>query len=102
MHNRRQRRKLEKELGLLKEFKKLSDAGKKEIQKRKRDAGIQIHLKNVQEANHNLEMANAEREAKFIQSLIESGKSEEEVMRMIENNRRVQEKKDLKRAAKKK
>jgi hypothetical protein len=65
MHNRRQRRKLEKELGLLKEFKKLSDAGKKEIQKRKRNAGIQIHLKNVQEANHNLEMASAEREAKM-------------------------------------
>ena len=102
MYNRKQRRKIEKELGLLKEFKKLSPEGKKEVQKRKRDAGIQIHLKNVQERNHNLEMASAEREAKMIQSLIESGKSEEEVMRMIENNRRVQEKKNLKLAAKKK
>jgi hypothetical protein len=102
MYNRKQRRKIEKELGLLKEFKKLSPTAKREVQKRKRDAGIQIHLKNVQETNHNLEMANAEKEAKMIQSLIESGRTEEEVMRMIENNRRVQEKKNLKQSAKKK
>lgn len=102
MYNRKQRRKIEKELGLLKEFKKLSPEGKADVQKRKREMGNQIHLKNTQERIHNLEIASAEREAKMIQSLIESGKSEEEVMKMIENNRRAQEKREMKRTAKKK
>lgn len=102
MYNRKQRRKIEKDLGLLKEFKKLSPEAKKEVQKRKREMGNQIHLKNVQERNHNLEMADAEREAKILQSLIASGMTEEEAMRVLEKNRQVQEKREMKREAKKK
>jgi hypothetical protein len=83
MYNRKQRRKIEKELGLLNDLKKMSPAERKEVQKRKREMGREIHLRNTQERYHALEQSAAENSAKILQNLIASGTSEEDAQKML-------------------
>lgn len=83
MYNRKQRRKIEKELGLLKDLKKMSPAERKEVQKRKREMGREIHLRNTQERYNTLEQFAAENSAKMLQNLIAMGKSEEDAQKEL-------------------
>ena len=48
MYNRKQRREMEKNLGLFKELHKMTESQKAEVRARKQATGVQIHLKNVQ------------------------------------------------------
>ena len=48
MYNRKQRREMEKNLGLMKEYAKMSPEKKAEVRKRRMETGKQIHLQNVQ------------------------------------------------------
>ena len=100
-YNHRQRRKMEKDLGLLAEFKKLSEAEKAEVRRRKREAGIQIHLRNVQEMENQKIQAEAESYAKRIQSWIEGGKTPEEAEAIVKKNYEIAEMKRAKKEAKK-
>jgi hypothetical protein len=83
MYNRKQRRKIEKELGLLDNLKKMSPAERKEVQKRKREMGREIHLRNTQERYNALEQSAAENSAKILQNLIASGMSEENAQKEL-------------------
>lgn len=86
MYNRRERRKMEKDLGLFKEMKNMPTAQKNEFRKRKQEAGKQIFLKNVEDSTNRLTEVASERIAKQIQGLIESGMSEADANKFIENN----------------
>lgn len=89
MYNRKQRRELEKSSGLLKEYQKMSHEDKAKIRERRRLAGQQIHLQNVQEAENAAREREAESEAKLFQSLTENGMSEEQAKGILERNQKV-------------
>jgi hypothetical protein len=101
MYNRKQRRKIEKELGLLKDLKKMSPAERKEVQKRKREMGREIHLRNTQERYHALEQSAAENSAKMLQNLIASGTSEEDAQKMLASIQAKHEEREARIAQKK-
>jgi len=67
MYNNKQRRSLEKRLGLDKLFRKLSEEKKREVRSRRIKAGKEIHLQNVQK----LEQERQEREAEWYKKRIE-------------------------------
>lgn len=95
MYNHKQRREMEKNLGLLKEYRIMSESEKAEIRKKKREAGNQIHLRNLQEAENARIQAEAEREAKIMQNLISEGKTHEEAEEVVRKNREHAEKRAL-------
>jgi hypothetical protein len=101
MYNRKQRRKIEKELGLLNDLKKMSPAERKEVQKRKREMGREIHLRNTQERYHALEQSAAENSAKILQNLIASGTSEEDAQKMLASIQAKHEEREARIAQKK-
>jgi len=86
---------MEKELGFFQEYKNMNEAERAEIRNKKRKAGQQIHLTNVQESENARIQAEAEREAKIMQSLVEQGKTEEEAIARVKANRELQEKREL-------
>lgn len=100
-YNHKQRRELEKNLGLFKEYKKMSEAEKAEVRRKKRLAGEQIHLRNVQEIENRRIQQEAEIYAKQIQNWIESGKTPEEAEAIVKKNYEVAEKRREKLAARK-
>jgi hypothetical protein len=55
MYNRKQRRELEKKVGLLKTYQNMSEKDKAELRKRRAASGKQIHLQN-QQAREQYEM----------------------------------------------
>jgi hypothetical protein len=55
MYNRKQRRDMERQLGLFKSFKKMPKSQQEEIRKRRAETGKQIHLQN-QQAREQYEM----------------------------------------------
>jgi hypothetical protein len=95
MYNRKQRREMEKQLGLFKELKKMSESQKAEIRNRKNATGQQIHLQNIQELENQKVQAEADSYARVVQGLMNSGKTLEEAEEIAkkniehENNRRV-------------
>jgi menaquinone-dependent protoporphyrinogen IX oxidase len=95
MYNHKQRREMEKNLGLLKEYHRMNEAEKAEIRKKKREAGNQIHLRNLQEAENARIQAEADRDAVIMQNLIEQGKSHEEAEEHVRKNREHAEKRAL-------
>jgi hypothetical protein len=66
MYNRQQRRKIEKELGILKDYSKKTEKEKAEIRRARIAKGNQLHTKNTQE----LEEKQAERETLRFQERI--------------------------------
>jgi hypothetical protein len=66
MYNRQQRRKIEKELGILKDYSKKTEKEKAEIRRVRIAKGNQLHTKNTQE----LEEKQAERESLRFQERI--------------------------------
>jgi hypothetical protein len=75
--NRKQRRKMEKAMGFLKSSKKMTASERKEMKKRKREAGKMIHQQNVEKAENDLREARDKREQEKIQGLIEKGFNED-------------------------
>ena len=100
MYNRRQRREMEKKMGLLDTFSKLTPKEKAEISRRKAEAGKQIHLKNIQELENQRIQQEAESYAKQLQSWIASGKTAEEAEAILVRNNEIQAAKAAKKAAK--
>ena len=93
---------MEKNLGLLKEYQSMSEADKAEIRKKKREAGNQIHLRNLQEAENARIQAEADRDAAIIQNLMAQGKTFEEAEANVKRNREAAEARALKLAERKK
>jgi|688.fasta_scaffold895967_2 hypothetical protein len=86
MYNRKQRREMEKQLGLFKELKKMSESQKTEIRNRKNATGQQIHLQNIQELENQKVQAEADSYARVVQGLIDSGKTLEEAEEIAKRN----------------
>ena len=101
MYNHKQRRDMEKNLGLLKEYQGMSEKDKAEIRKKKMDAGKQIHLRNTQESENARIQAEATREAEILQNLIAGGKTYEEAEAQVKRNREHAETRALKLAERK-
>ena len=92
MYNHKQRRDIEKNLGLLKEYKNMTGAQKAEVRKKKRAAGEQIHLKNVQELENQKIQSAADTYASQIQGFMDSGKTYEEAEAILKKNSEVSQK----------
>ena len=92
---------MEKKLGLLQAYQKMSDAEKAEVRKKKREAGEQIHLRNLQEWENQRIQSEAENEAKQIQSFMSGGKTYEEAEAIVRKNREIGEARAAKLAARK-
>lgn len=86
MYNRKQRREMEKQLGLFKEFKKMSESQKAEIRGRKLATGQQIHLQNIQELENQKIQAESDSYARVVQGLMDSGKTLEEAEEIAKKN----------------
>jgi len=91
MYNRKQRRELEKRIGLFKEIKTMSESAKADLKTRKQEAGKQIFIKNVEDSTNRLMDAEAERYSKKIAELVESGLENSEAEKVIEKNMLIQE-----------
>ena len=92
---------MEKNLGLLKEYKTMSEAQKAEVRKKKREAGEQIHLRNLQESENARLQAEAEAEAKNLQGMIERGYTQEQAEDTVKRNRLLAEERAMKLAERK-
>jgi hypothetical protein len=92
--NRQQRRTLEKQLGLAKKYQNSSEAEKAEIRARKREMGEKIHQQNLEKMYNDQMAAEEQKQMKFIQSLIESGKTSEEAREILDRNVQIQEKRE--------
>ncbi len=91
---------MEKKLGLHKAFSQMSEKQKQEIRDRRRETGVQIHLRNLQEYENAAIQSESERYAKELQGWIESGKTAEEAEAIMSRNREVNEKRSEKKAKK--
>lgn len=78
MYNRKQRRELEKKVGLMKTYQKMSDKDKAEVRKRRMASGKEIHLQNVQAREQYEQAFEAELYQKKITSFQETGMTNEE------------------------
>ena len=100
MQNRRQRRAMEKQSGMFGLRSLMNNQEKEEYKLRKKMLGKQIQLHNTQETENALIQAAAHREQEIIQGLIAAGHSEESAKGIVENNRRLEEKRLEKKARK--
>lgn len=101
MYNHKQRRDMEKNLGLLKEYKNMTEAQKAEVRKKKRAAGEQIHLRNLQESENARLQAEAELEAENLRGMIERGCTQEHAEEVVKKNRELNEQRAMKLAERK-
>ncbi len=86
MYNRRQRRDLEKRIGLFKEAKDMPADKKAEFSRRKQEAGRQIYLKNLEDSTNKLMEAEAERYSQKLAKLVESGIEHSEAEKILEKS----------------
>lgn len=85
--NRKERRKMEKNMGLLKYYNKLSESKKREIRNRKMLAGKEIHLQNLQEEERVKSNKETEKYANAIQNLMEEGKTYEDAEQILQSKK---------------
>ena len=86
MYNRKQRREMEKNLGLFKELHKMTESQKAEVRARKQATGVQIHLQNVQELENQKIQAEADSYGRVVQGLIDTGKTLDEAEEIAKRN----------------
>jgi hypothetical protein len=91
MNNHKERRELEKKLGLLKKFKNMSFEQQEDIRQRKIAAGKQIHLNNVQELENRNVQVEADAYAANLQMWMKSGMTYEEADAMAKKNGEIKE-----------
>jgi hypothetical protein len=91
-YNHKQRRDLEKTLGLLKKYKSMSFEEQEEVRQRKLAAGKQIHLNNVQENENRAVQTESDAYANAVQSWMKEGMTYEEADAMARKNVEVREK----------
>lgn len=101
MQNRRERRLAEKQMGLRKMEKSMTKAELEEIKKRKKEYVKQLLLLKAQEEENRRINAEAEAWSKQIEKMMASGSTREEAIEMLERNKRIQDERDAKKAARK-
>lgn len=101
MQNRRERRLAEKQTGLRKLEKTMSKAELEEIKKRKREYVKQMLLLKAQEEENRRVNEEAERWSRELTVLMESGHTREEATEVMDKNKKIQDERDAKKAARK-
>jgi len=101
MYNRKERREMEKKLGLHKKYQDMSESNKAEVRKKKRETGDQIHLQNLQENENRISQAESTVYAQQIQNWMKDGKTAEEAEAIVKANYELTEKRALKLIARK-
>jgi hypothetical protein len=102
MYNRKQRREMEKNLGLMKEYAMMSPEKKAEVRKRRMETGKQIHLQNVQareQYEQEQEILRYQKRIEFCQEVYKET-AEEATKRVDEEYRILNEKWEQKQARK--
>jgi len=99
MYNRKERRNLEKRIGLFKEVKDMSADKKAEFSRRKQEAGHQIYLKNLEDLTNKLMEAEAERYSQQLAKLVESGIEHSKAEKILETRIATEEARKEKLAA---
>jgi hypothetical protein len=94
--NRQQRRTLEKQLGLTKQYLSSSEAEKSEIRARKREMGEKIHQQNIENVYNDLSSSAEKRQTQLLQTMIENGKTEAEALAILNKNIKLQEEREAK------
>jgi len=89
--NRRERRKLEKQFGLMKQYQNGTKEERAEIRARRREMGKKLHQQHLENVENSLREQKEKREAQMIQNWIKSGKTEEEAKAIINENYRIQQ-----------
>ena len=98
MYNHKQRKDIEKALGLHKEYQKMSSKDKAALRKRRAEVGKEIQLRNQQELENSLIQQEAERYARQLQGLIDSGTDPDKAQKIVENNKHLAEERARKKA----
>jgi hypothetical protein len=101
MQNRRERRLAEKQMGLRKLEKTMTKAELEEIKKRKREYVKQMLLLKAQEDENRRINDEAEAWSKQIEVMMNSGYTREEALEVLDRNKKIQDEKDAKKAARK-
>ena len=96
MYNRKQRRDMEKKLGLYTQYQQMSETKKAEVRKKRIAAGKQIHLNNMQTVEDQRENNRSERFAKALQNLIASGMEESVAESLLIKNIELEEQREEK------
>lgn len=84
MPNRKQRRLLAKEAGLLKKKTKATFAEKLEMSKRANQFGKQIHFQNVERNLRAQDQTVQDKEQEFLEHLMADGKTAEEALKILQ------------------
>ncbi len=87
--NRQERRKLEKQFGLMKEYQNGNKQKRSEIRARRAEMGKMLHQQHLQKCENENRNKREEREAKAMQELIASGKSETEAKDIINQRYKI-------------
>jgi hypothetical protein len=101
MQNRRERRLAEKQMGLRKIEKTMSKAELEEIKKRKREYVKQLLLLRAQEEENRRINEEADAWSRQVQIMMDSGYTREEALVVLERNKRIEDERIAKKAAKK-
>jgi hypothetical protein len=101
MQNRRERRLAEKQMGLRKMEKSMTKSELEEIKKRKKEYVKQMLLFKAQEEENRRINAEAEAWSKKVEEMVSNGSTREEALELLEKNKKIQDEKDAKKAARK-
>ena len=90
--NRKERRLLEKQLGLMKKYQTALPKEKAEIKERRQEMGQKLHLQNLENDYNAQQAANEKAQVAFIHSMMEKGYSAKEAREMLDRNLQIEEK----------
>lgn len=91
MQNRRERRKLEKQFGLMKQYRNGSSKSKAEIKARRKEMGKQLHNQHLERVENAQRAAEEQRITDIAQNLMSDGLTEQEAVDVIDNNDKIKE-----------
>lgn len=99
--NRRERRRLEKQMGLMKTYQTSNTEKRNEIRTRRKEMGRMLHQQHLQRIENENRQRAEDTEVKILNDLISSGKSEEEAKQILQQRYADAEERENKREARK-
>jgi hypothetical protein len=90
--NRKQRRLLEKQLGLMKKYQSSTKVEQQKIRQRRREMGEKLRLQNFENNYNAQQQAEEKRQIDFIQEMVNRGFSTEEAKNILDHNFQIEEK----------
>ena len=96
MQNRQERRRMEKAFGLMKAYQKGTPEQRAEIRARRREMGKKLHEQHLERVENAQRKAAEELEARVMQGLVQSGRTEEEARAIMNENLRLSQEREEK------